>query len=386
MGPIESLIALLSALYVTDCWCLVGHGAVVFRSPWLGGWTAGPGLRLATPAGHWVLLQVLPPLGRHAVVDVWPLAVADHVVVNRAAPRDLGGRIHTLSPTVLADTEPVRVEGRRILIGNRELARASSALSARLAVRRLARWRACAPEQLGALIDADLAEAFDVGAVKRRADEALAATRPLLLACNVLFLFLIAVLPAVLWRLGLELTWPYLLGILIAIQAWVLVQFHRTHRALFPAEGAERRLHLFQLAISPPLAVRAVDAAVRDAFVGFHPLAVARVLLPQRECAPRLLHALREVRLGATRIGLPESVRAARAAFDRREALHLDRLARAADLDPEVALAPPAREADVSAYCPLCWTQFARAQGPDGSAGSCADCDGVPLASFSPGN
>ena len=377
MGPIESLIALLCALYLSDCWFLVAPAARVLRSPWLRGWTATEsGLRIANSAGAWVLLQPLAPLGRHAVIEPWPLALTPDAAVNRAQPRQLGRETAELAPIGAEAWPRLESEGRRVRLGRREVALASSPRAAERAVRRLRALAGLPRDEREARIEAELRDAFDAAAIERRASEVLRASRPLLLACNALFLYLIAALPAVLATLGLEATWPWLLGGLACFETWVLLAFARAHRELYPESRLERRLQLAQMIFSPPLAVRATDAALRDAFAGFHPLAVERVLVPAAEFATRVAPALRESAAGATRSSLPESVRAVRAAFDARESREIARLAREVGLDPERILAPPSREDDSRGYCPACLTQYLR------DDGVCSDCDDVPLCSF----
>ncbi|MEO6709159.1 MAG: hypothetical protein ABI054_10965 [Planctomycetota bacterium] len=377
MGPIESLIALLGALYLSDCWFVVAHSAVLFRSPLLRGWTSRRGpVSFTTSTSAWILLRVLPPLGRHLVCAPWPIAVTPHFAVTREAPRALGGRTITLRRIAIEALAEARADGKKILTGRSAVARASSVPMARgmaALLRELAAMKATQREQH---IARSLAKSFQVEEIERRQAELLAASKPLAIACNCLFGYLIAVVPICLSTLGLTRSWMVLLAILVALQVWVVCAFLRAHRQLFPDAVGQRREHLFQMSISPPIAVRALDALCRDALSEFHPLAVARVLTPGPEFLELARTFLRESRFGSARRAWPEEVRGVREWFDPLEFEALSKLVASAGAAPEQWIAAPAPESGSLAYCPLCHTQFTRGDG------DCADCDGMPLALF----
>ncbi|HTF88963.1 MAG TPA: hypothetical protein VK843_11180 [Planctomycetota bacterium] len=377
MGQIESLIALLGALYLSDCWFVVAHSAVLFRSPLLRGWTSRRGpVSFTTSTSAWILLRVLPPLGRHLVCEPWPIAVTPHFVVTRAAPRALGGGTLTLRPVAIEAMAEARADGKQILAGRSVVARASSVPMAKgmaSLLRELAAMKASQREQH---IARSLSKSFQVEEIERRRDELLRASAPLATACNCLFGYLIAVVPLCLYTLGLTRSWMALLAILVAFQVWVVFAFVRAHRQLFPDAAGQRREHLFQMSISPPIAVRALDALCRDVMADFHPLAVAKVLTSEPEFQAFARTFLRESRFGSARRAWPEEVRGVREWFDPLEFEELSKLVASAGDSPDKWVAAPDPETGSLAYCPLCHTQFTRGDG------LCDDCDGMPLVPF----
>lgn len=377
MTATESLIAFLCAIYLSDCWYFVPHRAVVFASPLLSTWHwTRTRAWLGTPTGGWVLLRPLPPLGRHSVCDHWPLAVTPECAVGRDtvwAP--LGRDRQVLLPISVESAGRVSSDGRRILAGTVEIARVASNRAARSMAGLLRELGAQEPEQREQHIRRAVAAGFDTGCIEQRRAELARLGAPVLVACNALFVYLVAIVPGTLWWMGIERTWFVLLAILAGLQCWILMRFARAHGRLHADHPSERRAHLFQMLLSPPLAVRAHDALSRDVFAEFHPLAVAAVLTPGAAFEELARMELRESRFGRLRVSMTEPARAARTWFDALVFEHAARLTADSGARPADMLAAPVVDPGALAHCPICHTQFTVEQGV------CEDCGGIPLIS-----
>jgi hypothetical protein len=163
---------------------------------------------------------------------------------------------------------------------------------------------------------------------------------------------------------------------LVACMAGTAVAFRRANRLLYPEKTPERTQRQVQVSVVPMSAMRAHDHLARPVLAGYHPLAVARVLLADgdfRAYAGRVVRDL-AMPVGPVMPGAPAEAREAEESF---RAMHraavADFLAREG-VDPATFLAPPeARDASSRSYCPRCHQQFVTV------SGKCGDCGGMEL-------
>jgi hypothetical protein len=308
MSDGQVLFLVLVAIYLSDCLIWVRHDAVAFVAPSLRRWRLRrPSATFGNERGGVVLVNPLPPLGR---IYVCPLVPAGLLPETPAWPEE--------------DSRPAA--------------------------------------------EAALARALDTEAVARGVAEQAQISGPLQISCNLLLAYLLGLAPLAAWLHGLEATLGGILAGLALMLALAVGQWWLLHRKAFPERRFERRLHAFLMLIAPPGAIRAHDALSRDALAGFHPLAVARVLLPPQRFeafARRTLLELRHPEPGAELPGLQAPLLAA-----------CERLVRDAGLDLEALLAPPAPEEGCRSYCPRCRTQYALNQG------RCSECVEQLLVAF----
>jgi len=213
---------------------------------------------------------------------------------------------------------------------------------------------------------------LDARTFKTAAEELAAASRPLLIACNLLWAYLFIGLPAAFVATSLILTWPYLLAGLFALTVLCAFLYARAHRELDPNLGSAPFQHVATIALVPMTAIRAVDLLTKELGAGLHPLAAAQALLP------------REAFIGYARRFHFDALHrdpAAKAVpspwFDesRREAIEAFLAANGAA--PDALLLAPVKTDDSSkTYCPRCHAQFTVAEG------TCRDCGGIALATF----
>jgi hypothetical protein len=235
----------------------------------------------------------------------------------------------------------------------------------------------------GPAIEQALAAAFDTdaiaAAVARHRDRA----RPLVVACNLLWLWLFAAAPAVLaWR-GLAGSWRALLVGMLLLAGWTTVEFWLAHRELYAERRTERWLAAVGFLCAPPSAVRACDRLSRDLLADRDPVAVAAVLC-ERSAALKLAElALRDARhpLPPVCPGDDPTAQRAESWFRARRLTAIERAIErrfgASALD--LASGTPATLAPESAvYCPRCTSEYIV------EAAECIDCPGIALAPARP--
>ncbi|MEK7767163.1 MAG: hypothetical protein AAB368_13085 [bacterium] len=216
-----------------------------------------------------------------------------------------------------------------------------------------------------------VAPSFDAGAVTRRVEEYRGATRGLRVACNLLCVYLFVAVPAVAVRLGLVLTWPYLLAGLFALMA--VVSYLMVSTGLGNTDKTARWQQAMLAALVPTTSIRACDTAAAALLDGIHPLAAAKAL-----CAP-------EDFSGYARLFYYDLTRADGEAAGRETAAWsrpewrdaIERFLEGAGATRDVLLRPPAPvEKSSKTYCPRCHAEFTL------DAGTCKDCGGIPLTPF----
>ncbi|MCC6409004.1 MAG: hypothetical protein IT453_17720 [Planctomycetes bacterium] len=377
MSDTQALVLLLALVYLSDCVAWVRRGAVAFRALGAGDFRAAlPSAFTGNARAGLVWTNPLPPLGTLFVAESWPLAFSPDALASvpglELDPR--APRVAQWHAKRWSEVGEIRAVEKELWIDGRVFARADTLHAARELARLADALRKAPAARREALIDAALAPGFDVEAVTARATSFAKATRALRIATNALFAFLAVVLPLMLWRFGILMTWPWLLAGLVACLATVAVLFWRAHRTLRPDAKSARRRALALIALSPPEAVRALDSLARPWLAGFDPLAAAALL---GEDARREL--VRSILLD-TRHPLPPPVSAEPVAVDcerwfrARLLRERERAAQRLGLDPRSLLAPPASD-DPSArgFCLRCELDHAEA------AGACSDC-GAELA------
>jgi hypothetical protein len=232
-----------------------------------------------------------------------------------------------------------------------------------------------------ASIAGSLRGTFDTGALERRRREFQKRSCPVRGLSNALLGYLFVVAPAVIWHFGFQLSWLGLLAGLLGLTTATAFGFFRAHRALYPDAEDERFTHTLTILLAPTTAMRAHDALSRPLLEGFHPLAIAKVLLPEkdfREFARRVLLDLRQPALPLCPNDNPaarETELLARCA----QQSEAEEFLQQAGVEPHDLCRPPT-PADEScrAYCPRCNAQFTTVEG------TCADCGGLGLVPFGP--
>ncbi len=382
MTDLELLFLVLGIIYLWECGWWANRSSLGFRT-WLGKrWTiAGPSRAFGTQRAGLVMAAPLPPLGTLLTTHGFPLSLSPQGVLTHASPGlDLSGpgprpgRFATFT-----EIKQIDARAKSIRLNGKEFLRTASPTFAAHLAYILEQLRLAKVEDRKKIIERALDRAFETKAVERLWDEFQKHAAGLRFSVNLLFIYLFALTPFMLWRVGLIRGWPWILAGLLICTLTIAVQYHGTHKNFYPKAEDERFTHFIILLLSPASAVRALDLLTRPLLETFHPLAVAKVF-----CAPSRFESLateflREITYPAVRIladAQPYAVSAESFARELDKKL-MESFLRRSGLDPKQLLRPPpATDPNCQSYCPRCLAQFTK------PSGECPDCGAVELIAF----
>lgn len=379
MSDAEWMLAVLVALYLSDCliWC--PRHSLVFVSHFGRTWRVLKAADLpGNDRGGFLLANPLPPLGYVHAATPWIVCLGlDRVVFTPC--QGIGGEgggttgeglCYDQVSGALAVANEVRVNGKTVAVCRSDLEAAPLA--------ELLRTLAAAdPSSREEMIRREVGARLDAESARARIAESQERTWGLRTACVLLWGYLFFFCPLVVARLGQEYLLHVIAGVLFCLLP-VLVLFFLSHRRLRPDKCYERWTEFAKMAFCPPMAVRAVDVAGRQVAANYDPLAVAFAVLDQVEFRAFARSVILDLDFPACggQDAEDEAVVWFRACL--RDACGA--FIEASGLALPVLLAPPPRDGDSLAYCPRCHCTFAR------SDGTCSDCAGVALVPFPVGS
>lgn len=382
MNDIQFLFVILGALYLWECACWLRRGGVVC-STWLGRvWRMHhPAVMLGNQSGGFILAPPFPPLGSTLVAFQSPCSLGpDGVLWFVAGNVNPGWRPHQSACFFdwksLAD---LKLHGKKLRLRGETLFSAPTTTRAQFLFQTLAQIAKLPPGQRPEAIQKFVRAAFDDNKLATRWVEFQAGTKHLRLLTNALFVLVFILAPVLIGFIGLKLVWLWLSLALVALTVSTSVLFARVHRKFWPEAADDRFTHSLIIALAPATTMRALDIASRSLLENFHPLAVAKHLLPDaafRRFARRALLDLRHPVQPTCPNPQPEAV--ATEAFFRRVQLETAEAWLTENKIPSADLCKPPAPADEScrAHCPRCEAQFTTV------TGTCADCGGLPLVAF----
>lgn len=362
MDPLLEFTLVLALLALIECAHWITRQSAAFRKCWRR-YAAREGESLfGNERAGFAFAWPLPPFGALWVFEAPPFHAGETRVLGLASGRAL--EWHQLGA--------VSAEERRLMIGGAVFAECSSARAA-------LEWQAWLAKRAGE------SQAHRRAAREELAEELCQPERLRSVCARMLpqrirlvpliwieFALLFGGLPLTEWLVGLSRGWPWLLGALVGVHALLVWSWARAHRELFASRVQERRMKLLGLSLSPPAALRALDALSRDALPRLEPLAAASFLLERAEFVEYARRRWRE-HAHPKPVGLqPETSEWLALLVPAMERL----LDRAGLPLSELAAAPLRLEEDVMSYCPRCERQYTHA------SGNCEACSGVPLVAY----
>lgn len=379
MNDVQLLFVVLAALYVWECACWLRRGSVAFVT-WLGrDWRAvHPGALAGNPNGGFILAAPLPPLGTLLIANQLPLSLSPAGVLAFVATNVNPGWRPAQSGCFVRweNLGAVRVRGKKLFVNGELFLVAATSGFARHLKAELQRLIKLKPAQRETVIPEILRGTLDARAIESRQREYQNRSPAVRRLGNALFLYLVAVVPGLIWYFGFGLTWLALLTGLLALTMATATFFYRAHRALYPAAADERFTHTLTIALAPSSALRAHDALSRPLLETFHPLAVAKQLLPAEEFRPFARRVLLDLRHPARPWGISEQPEvAATEAYSRLALLTAtEQFLKQQGLAPdELGRAPAPADDSCRSFCPRCDAQFTT------STGECGDCGGLAV-------
>ena len=215
------------------------------------------------------------------------------------------------------------------------------------------------PKRRSELVGKRFRKLFSLEEIDQRLEAYSRSTELLHIACSYLFLFIFLCTPPLIFFRGLHSTWPLLLSYLVIASAFIVWLYCRALRALYSSRQGQNLPHLIGIALSPFAAIRANDSLVADLLNGYHPVAVAFRIFPEKEFRE---FAERELRKAKYLLS-DQLVLELLSEFLRKQKLDVDSL-----LSPPLPESPRARS-----FCPVCLTQYVI------EAGICPDCGQIAL-------
>ncbi|GEM_PF-2504018 len=372
MNDFEFLLLLLAVFYVWECLCWIRRPGVAFRS-WFGvGWSWRlPTGGLSNRFGGFLLSMPLPSFGGFFPVN-WPtFAVTENALVKHRDLLDLYDEAPTKSDGRIAfdAVETVRSKRHHILINGRKELAAGSPVLAELLVGRIKKLKAAKPAERPEMEAQWLKESFDIKPIRDGVKSLDDAGRMLGFLSLMLLTHVAVVVPWIGLKYTLSSTWPMLVGVLLFVNTTIAIRFCRLHRRFYPAASDERFQHTFMMCLYPLASIRARETLAQPFLVGFHPLAVAKVLLTG-DVFKRI--AAQHLRRLSVRIQLTTDLDE-RECFARLETATRTFL-REQKTDVKALLVMPAPgDPACRSFCPRCGSQFTFEKG------NCSDCGTVAV-------
>lgn len=380
----QALYLTLVVLYIIESAAWVPRGAAAFVAKNAKNENtsrlAFPRRGLSNNRGGVVLGDLRPGAVGTFVVPQWPVSMAKEGVLGWVAESlELSERAFQSGLyRRLNEKDAARADGRDVRVGGEALVTAPSNAMASRVAGVIERVRAASPKKRPEAIEAAMGEMFDVASARARCVEFWAETKVLGAASLALAIVAFVGSPAAVIAVGIELSWPFVLGG-VYLATWVVAfLFFRAHRRLMPSSRWERVGQVILLVLLPLSAMRASDGIARTLLHGFHPLAVAAALAPRDAFARLAAHLLRDAanpRHPACLSDDPE-VQGVEAWYRGALRRHIEALITREGLAAAAMLAPPARGEDEEGalrYCPRCLSKY----GEDTE--TCEDCGGVPV-------
>jgi len=382
MSNAEAIIALLGALYLSECWIWVRHGSVVFRAFRSGNYkVVGPSSVLGNHIGGLVFLNPLPPFGTSFICHRFPFSI-DTAGTSSLAVQSLAttGREQQKGKYVsFAAIQGMWASGGTILINGQPFASfGESELATEYANLLVTIWKAPIDRRKTAL-DAMLSKLTDTRTLRERVDVYRRSSRQLRITCHAMFALLLVLPIASLWFPRMRGYWMEWGIVTICCLAAIAAYFYVAHKRLLPGATTQRWKALITMVLTPTASVRACDALSRYILTTYDPLAAAALLLGQdafRRFARRVMLDLANPAIEVD----PESSREMRQveeSFRMRLSQALEPLLATKGYSLDEVMRPPVPDNPAClSFCPRCDAQFTVAKG------RCADCGGVALHPF----
>ncbi len=379
MGDGETLLLVLSLLYLSDCLLWVRNQSVAFVSPWCRRWrVARANSLIGNERGSLLFLNPLPPLGRVFLSHLSPVSVSPIGVCafNPQALFRLGRAAQSGQTLTFAEITRASTDGAYLLINSRKFTKCATAKQARTIAKVISATVAADACERDRLIRDYLAKQFaldEATAQLRKGDDIIG---PIQFMCCVFFVFLLVATPLLVNTYGLlRLIIPVGVAIVIfAVQ--ISIMFYRGHKKLYPHDTQERIENVIKMVLCPPVSIRATDLLTKNLLSEYSPVVLAALVSGSaakefvRAFILDLQHPLAH---DVTDVTSAEIISWATVA---QLSLCLDHLIRSGFSNPNVLLAPPTQDGNSTSYCPRCRGQFVV------DSRRCPDCPGVGLLAF----
>jgi len=205
-------------------------------------------------------------------------------------------------------------------------------------------------------------DSFSLAKAKKRIRRFIQISRPLILSCRIIQIYILILIPILLLTFGLQRSLIPLGIILYLMAIAVSAIFSHTHKKLYPMNKEERISSMVGMILCPPTAVKAPTILSLRLLAGFNPVTISRILCGKDDThslARKLLLEPEDFILGRKRITK---------SMKRVEALDIKA--------SELLIPPTVKDESSHTYCPRCHGQYEVLEG------ICNDCSSIALISF----
>lgn len=222
---------------------------------------------------------------------------------------------------------------------------------------------------------------FDVDTLIDRVESAYTLLMWTSVSAALLFLLVVLGIPCATFAFGLDTIAVPALGAIIIFNWLTVAVWAGCHARIYPGKRAERVKKILHYAVWPLATMRCAVQIPAHLFGGFHPVAVAAVLMGTDRAKPWL----RELYARCEQAGLTESTADLEKTANSQNPADLCEL-EAADMPafrqllldwygeiPRLQAKSPQHDPEAKAYCPVCGTHYKR------SEGDCSFCTGTAL-------
>lgn len=379
MGDGETLLLVLSLLYLSDCLIWIQNRSVAFVSPWRRRWhVAYADSFFGNERGSLLFLNPLPPFGRVFLTHLSPVSISPAGVCafNPQSLFRLG--VGKQSGRTIQFDEIVRVgiDGPNLLINGQKFTKCATTEQAKRTADLIKSALGSSPADRALLISQFIARQFDVDEARSLLNTTQNVLKPIQSMCCVLFMFLFVGAPALVIMFGLlRLIIP--VAVVLALMAIVIsIMFYRGHKSLYGDDSEGRVENLIKMIVCPPVSIRATDVLTKNVLSGYSPVVVGNLFFGSTSSAFVRAYVLdlQHPLAYEARDEMSSEIISWAAATHLK--LCIDYLNHGEFLTPRALLAPPQRDGDSVSYCPRCSSQFLVSSGP------CPDCPGVVLLAF----
>jgi len=382
MGDLESLLLVITIIYLAECAVWVRRSSVAAQQGWGKQWRLRhPGVICGNAYGAIVMANPMPPLGTVLLSHPLPVSLSPEAMLSfTAVCLDAGGRPPQVARWLrYPDAQTIGTEGSAVLVNGTVFVKAPSPGLARRLAGLLRELKALSEKDRAAAIRRALAAMLDARAALKRWEEFQAQGPRLRWLGHILLVYLFILSPGLIWFFGFRLAGLWIAVGLLAQTFTIGWYFWRAHGALYPRGAEERFTPFLTMLLAPPTAIRASDLLARRLVESFHPLAVAEAFCPGTPFKLLARRVLLDLRFPA----LPSAPSSEAAIVQTEEwfrGVVLDECEKALERAGlklfELTQPPAPSEEKNRSYCPRCDAQFVI------DTGTCADCGGRALAPF----
>ncbi|HXD30773.1 MAG TPA: hypothetical protein VN643_06645 [Pyrinomonadaceae bacterium] len=372
----QSLILVLAAIYLFECFLWLRKQSIAFVAPWCRQFKTASGA-FGNTTGGILFVNPLPPLGSVYVSHLAPVSISPVGVCafNLQALPSVGrppqsGRFIPFSEITTATTD-----GANLLIDQQQFVKCATAAQAKEFAELITKTAKASASERERMLRAHLADQFALDKAAKILRGGKRIVTPVRWMCAMLFVFLFIAAPLLVTTFGLLRLLIPLAVVMILFSIQISLMFHFARKALYP--GEPRWDQTLTMMLCPPVSIRAADLLTRELLSRYSPVVLASLLAGAR--APQFIRSFILDLQHPLKHEVTEDLGVETVRWAASQQLHfsLEHIKHGGGLKRNVLLAPLEAQGTASSHCPRCECQFTV------DSGECPDCPGLELAAFS---